>query len=375
LNPDTAGPWCAAVPLWSNPLLLDNGTTALQRSQLCPNLGDLACPAISTVGDLLRLRLDLESWTPVQYQQRRQFLKWPGQHGILSPITPTVAAAHRSLSDLKSFIDVAVHHVCLLLPEGWLEAAQSIPLLSPASTPPVILYNGDTIDMASASTTAAAIAETSSTAANVADLLISCLGWKLGRRTVNLASFRVKAGTILQLANRPAPQTARMSSFSVLVSPNAEPTPNAVQRMLSRMWSRPCDGRNLEVLWRLVLNGTPTVDNLPLFQSRQCGCGLAIGPTRIHLYHECAIVQPAWLAVQHQLCADFSIPTPGLLQRRHIWMGIRPHPRLHQGIWDIVAVKLLAAFEAGRRNWVDRVLKLQNTAAPATRGRGGRVEG
>jgi hypothetical protein len=53
-------------------------------------------------------------------------------------------------------------------------------------------------------------------------------------------------------------------------------------------------------------------------------------------------------------------------------MGIRPHPRLHQGIWDIVAVKLLAAFEAGRRNWVDRVLKLQNTAAPATRGRGGR---
>ena len=53
-------------------------------------------------------------------------------------------------------------------------------------------------------------------------------------------------------------------------------------------------------------------------------------------------------------------------------MGIRPHPRLHQGIWDIVAVKLLAAFEAGRRNWVDRVLKLQNTATPATRGRGGR---
>jgi hypothetical protein len=264
--------------------------------------------------------------------------------------------------------------VCSLLPEGWLEAAQGTPLLPTAAapyTPPVVLYDGTTIEMAGASTTAAAVAEATCTSAAVAELLISCMGWKVGRRTINLASFQVKIGTILQLANRPSPQTALLSTFSVLVSPTAEPSPDNVQRMLSRMWSRPCDGRSLEVLWRMVLNGVPTADSLPLLQSRQCGCGLAIGPTRIHLYHQCAIVQPAWLHVQQQLCDDYAIPPPGLLQRRHIWMGIRPHPRLHQGIWDIVAIKLLAAFESGRKNWFDRVLKLQRASALAPRGRGG----
>ena len=195
------------------------------------------------------------------------------------------------------------------------------------------------------------------------------MGWKIGRRTLTLASFKVKFGTILQLASRPAPQESLMSTFSMLVSPTTEPSPGGVQRMLSRMWSRPCDGRSLEVLWRLV-NGVPTADRLPLLQSRQCGCGLAIGPTRIHVYHQCAIIQPAWLAVQHQLCDEYAIPAPGVLQRRHIWMGIRPHPRLHQGIWDIVAIKLLTACEAGRKNWFDRVLKLQRASDVAARGRG-----
>ncbi|KAG7672302.1 hypothetical protein KSW81_005182 [Nannochloris sp. 'desiccata'] len=278
--PVPAGPWCAALPLWSNPLLLDNGAVALEHSQRCPNLGTIACPAIITFGGLLRLRLDLETWAPGQYEQRRQFLKFP----------------------------------------GWLEAAQGTPLQPITTvTPPVVLYDGSTVEMAGASTTAAAIAEASSTSAAAAEMLISCMGWRIGRRTINLASFQVKVGTILQLASRPAPQVAPMSSFS----------------------------------------------------SRQCG--LAIGPTRIHLYHQCAIVQPTWLAVQQQLCDDFSIPTPGLLQRRHIWMGIRPHPRLHQGIWDIVAIKLLAPCESGRKNWFDRVLKLQlqHVTVSAARRRGG----
>ena len=210
----------------------------------------------------------------------------------------------------------------------------------------------------------------SSSSADVAQLLLSCLGWKIGRRTTTLASFQVKMGTILQLTSRTAPQLAPMATFSVLVSPTTEPNPIPVQRMLSRMWSRPCDGRTSEVLWRLVLNGVPTADSLPLLQSKQCGCGMAIGPTRIHLYHQCAIVQRAWLSVQAQLRDDFKIPAAGLLQRRHIWMGVRPHPRLHQGIWDVVALQLLAAFDSGRKNWFDRALKLQRTTESTSRGRG-----
>ncbi|KAH7621482.1 hypothetical protein NADE_006745 [Nannochloris sp. 'desiccata'] len=62
-------------------------------------------------------------------------------------------------------------------------------------------------------------------------------------------------------------------------------------------------------------------------------------------------------------------------------MGVKPHPRLHQGIWDIVAIHLIVAFDKGkpashltlspgrwdwatsfdsaRRIWTDRALKAQ----------------
>ena len=369
-----AGPWCADISLWSNPLLLDSGFIPLEHSHACPNLGLLACPALINLGDLLRLRLELETWSPGQYEQRREFLKFSGQHGIISPISTIVARKCRSFAEIKSYIDVAIAHVTSLLPEGWLEAAQAIPLSLPSAAavaaPPVTLYDGHLVEMAGASTTAAALAESASNSDAATQLILSCLGWKIGRRSTTLASFQVKMGTILQLTSRTPPQLAKLSAFSVLVTPTAEPNPRSVQRMLSRMWSRPCDARSTEVLWRLVLNGVPTADRLPIIQSKQCGCGLALGPTRIHLYHQCAIVQPAWLSVQQQLCGDFTILAPGLLQRRHIWMGIKPHPRLHQGIWDVVAIQLLAAFDSGRKNWFDRTLKLQRAAENSPRGRG-----
>ena len=38
---------------------------------------------------------------------------------------------------------------------------------------------------------------------------------------------------------------------------------------------------------------------------------------------------------------------------------MKPHPQLHQGIWDIVAVYLVHSFERARKNWTDRVLKFE----------------
>jgi len=52
-------------------------------------------------------------------------------------------------------------------------------------------------------------------------------------------------------------------------------------------------------------------------------------------------------------------------------ISIKPQPQLHQGIWDIVALHL-SAFDSGRRNWVDRILKLQRAAANVAQGRSNR---
>jgi len=52
-------------------------------------------------------------------------------------------------------------------------------------------------------------------------------------------------------------------------------------------------------------------------------------------------------------------------------MGVKPHPRLHQGIWDVVAIQLLAAIDSGRKSWLNRSLKHDRNAALVTRGRGG----
>lgn len=94
------------------------------------------------------------------------------------------------------------------------------------------------------------------------------------------------------------PIDSHMVTYSGLVSPTAVPNLQDVQAMFSRMWSRPCDGHKTEVVWRLVLNGFPTADRLPLLQTTRCGCGLAIGPNRIHIHRECTIIQAAWMAVQ-----------------------------------------------------------------------------
>ena len=54
------GPWCAHVPLWSNPLLLGPSSVALEKSStLC--IHRLAGVGITTLGDLLRVRLAVET--------------------------------------------------------------------------------------------------------------------------------------------------------------------------------------------------------------------------------------------------------------------------------------------------------------------------
>ena len=114
-----------------------------------------------------------------------------------------------------------------------------------------------------------------------------------------------------------------------------------------------------------MLNGIPTQERMPELAGTQCGCHECIGPDRVHLYFQCPILQPLLTSVANQFHGVWVLPSP--LQQQHIWLAIKPHPQLHQRIWDIVVVYLIYAFDKARRNWTDRVLKLQRGQSAPTR--------
>jgi len=273
-----------------------------------------------------------------------------------------------SLQGITAHFDKVLTTVEELLPSGWLQVAKAVPN-NPLQESQRLSADRSVENTAEAFAATHKFTTTASAAA--AKVFLYTLGWKIGNRLVTFETFTVKMGTNIQLASRPtetAPQRKKFEKFSKLAFPEAPQDPDSVQRLLSRIWARPCDGHTLQVLWRLALNGLPTAERDKSLLLQPCGCNLTIGITRTHLYHECVIVKPTWLSVQTRLCGEFSIPAPGLLQRHHIWMAVKPHPQLHQGIWDIVALHLLAAFDSGRRNWVDRIIKLQSAAADVAQG-------
>ena len=342
VTPLPPGPWCAHLPLWGNPILRGASFTGLERST--SEIRQVAGPGVATLGDLLRLRLELELWTPNEYLQRRALLRFPGHRcpdtpAIWASLPYKVYSACRTKAEVTAYLDSSLGLIAGMLPEGWLEAA-----------------NEGTHSGAGPMATS--------------ELLLSSLGWRLGHRVVTLSTFTVKAGTILQLRQSPAVQEQQMTQYAALVGENTPVT--KVRRMLARVWSGPSDGRSLEVLWRLVLNGLPSSDRIPAWQEHPCGCNTVLGYSRVHLFHECPIVQPLWQAVQHQFNEEWSLPSPGALLRRHVWLAIRPNLRLHQGIWDIIVVQLLMACDKARRNWIDRSLQHQRRSQGLVRGTRGR---
>jgi hypothetical protein len=119
-------------------------------------------------------------------------------------------------------------------------------------------------------------------------------------------------------------------------------------------------------MWHLVLNGVATAERLPLLLGQKpCGCGQVAGPDRKHLFFSCDVLQPTLQSFAAEFQGAWASALP--LQRHHLWLAIKPHQQLHQGIWDVVSVFAIYAFESGRRNWYDRTLKLARNAGMPNR--------
>ena len=77
-NPELQpGPWCAKLPLWSNPLLLEFTSLALERSPLDVSL--LASPDITTLEDLLNTRKEIERMSDHDFICSLERLRYAGR--------------------------------------------------------------------------------------------------------------------------------------------------------------------------------------------------------------------------------------------------------------------------------------------------------
>jgi len=121
-------------------------------------------------------------------------------------------------------------------------------------------------------------------------------------------------------------------------------------KALERLWKVPVDNSQKEIVWKLALNGLPTIERLHM-PGQRCGCGGAVGDAagRQHVYFECAAVQPILNSIMEQLQDDWALPMdPPSLQRHHIWMAVRPTETLHQGIWDMVCIAAIKAMDTSK---------------------------
>ncbi|KAG7674213.1 hypothetical protein KSW81_006039 [Nannochloris sp. 'desiccata'] len=317
------GPWCSNTPIWSNPILLDSTNQPLERGTSA--LNPLNGRGIASLGDLLKARMELEAISPEQFFRTWKDLTYPGRPNDcpLDSLPHKIFFQHRTIPAVAAILDAAIVEMDQKLPVGWLDAAQ---------------YPGTAL------------------VSDTEDLILSSMGWTFKNRKILLKGFSVKMGTILQVTQREPPQKAKMEEFAKLVS---EDTPlQAVQRMFARIWQLPCDGNDLAPLWYLVLNGCATAERMNSLANLPCGCQTCNGPTRLHAFFDCPIVQPLLQSILKQLQGDGTSPLLSL-QRNHIWLAAKPITSLHQGIWDIVVVFTVKSMEAARRNWTDRALKAQ----------------
>jgi exonuclease III len=326
ITPLIPGPWCAHVPLWGNPILMDSGTVPLERGTL--KVQQLKTQNLATVGDLLRTRVELKSMDERGFLSHWKNLTYAGRppNTPLRALPSTIFRTLRTRAAVVEMVDAAVVEIYERLPQGWFDAAAA----------------QDSISSATSSETAE-------------ELIVSSMGWQLGTKKLTLASLSVKAGTLLQIIGQPSPHFPQFQRYAALIS--AGTSPARVQGMLARVWKLPVEGRALTPLWYLVLNGIPSAERMTILLDKPCGCGQMVGPGRVHLFFECAILQPALQSLAAQFQGEWSLTPPGSLLRQHLWLAVKPHRNMHQGLWDIVVIYTLRAFDEARRNWTDRVLK------------------
>ena len=338
----TPGAWCAAMPLWGNPLLparvSDDGGGP--GSILDEAFGDLqVIPSLRTVGDAYRIALAVHdanafcSAHQISGDAAHRFLMqriWQPERlrcglsrDVLGEMSVLVADRHR--------VNLRLAALCASLPPEWLSQCR-------VSQP----------------------SDVHAAAATIVPMIVSRLGWRLPvphsagpgvlGRPVPLVKLTVKAGTQLQLGPTAAARRTQHSAYVGLamgLPHGTQPSPAAVRGLastLSSAWRLKWENAEKEVLWRLSVNGIAGVNNRVAYKCPGCP-GSDLGEGRAHTFWHC----PVAAAVRSTITAALQShsQTSGI-SRSSIWL-CRPPKSVHSGVWQVVCMAAVSAMDHGRR--------------------------
>ena len=325
-QPPAPGPWCAAAPLWNNPLAPAPPPAPLGAGleRAFPDLCEAGHsrsggpPTLATVGDVLSVRgrlLAVAAWPAAAYREE-----------VWEPLLhshPEFASAGWAFRRLEALLAA--------LPGGWRAAAA-----------------------------AACAAGAMPGVGEVLAAVVPRLAWVHPTgRAVPLARLTVRAATDMQLGALRRARALAHDRFLRLAcaDPAAGPAPavashTELRRVFRRMLRTRWDNRRLEVYWRLALNGLPTAERLhrPLDACAACG---ALGPGCAHHFWDCP------LAVAVRGAVAQALPAGVLVGRAHVWLarvpsmpavpGLPGMPVAHAGLWAAVCLAALGAMDAARR--------------------------
>ena len=309
------GPWCAAAPLWGNPLV-----EALRPEEAGPMEAvyhDLAVAGMRTEPHIATALTALETaYTAGRAAYEAELERRLHYDGIGSfdyPILDHLRAAWATV------------------PAGWQEASRAARARSGPGVPP----EKDAL---------AAVARR--------------LGWQHRQQVVRLANYTVKMGTLWLRARSPghARQQALLSAFSALGG-RPRYACMGLNALLDAMWRLPWENKNKEVFWLLALNGLPTAERMAKVE--RCACGAEGTHGRLHYFFECPVAKHLLQELQDALHSS------GPLTTAELFKASSP-PICHSGVWQVVVLAatdaLWRAVKTGRR-----AMQRRRHRAPAAR--------
>ena len=339
------GPWCAGIPLWSNPALCGPDGAPWRPPQPSSEL-DLRILRLDTVGHLVLLERFLRR-LPVRGQPVRAICvarpfrgqprparmiesDYTGGAGLL-PQDGFRVLSPTTMPDPTRLL-AALQPIRESIPPAWLRAATRA--LDDASQPacPLKLANG--IDTAT-------------------NHLVAALGFRDRDGTITpLSEVTVRSITTLYSAPEQAVKRGKLDKFLDRVAPADRATWSAdtMLTLLERLAKVPCGNLVKEPYWLLVYNGVHIQARYASAPDRQrpCRCTDMEPQTLRHAFWDCPVALEIRLLLELHLRDLQLIPPDRHLVCEEVWLAVRP-VAMARWVWDTVVLTAIYAMDQGRR--------------------------
>jgi hypothetical protein len=345
-NTPAPGTWCAAVPLWHNPFILQGPNTpwCLPPREGPFQLLNPHCLRLDTIGHLILLDLFVRG-LPVRGELvtvqmvTRPFRGPRGQRGALQLPPPDL------LADVPGLLD-AIAEVRNTIPEGWYVAAAAAIFLDPAGEPLALSRMSE----------------------NVVNCLLSSLTVPpKGPAPLSLFSASVRDTTRIFLREDRKEKEEKLNRFIARTFRTPAPPQGWNAKNVFHIFARtaPLSFSNTikEPFWLLAYNGidVPSRWGTAAARGPPCPCGAHGTVDLHHVFWDCPVVQEIRSLVERPLHTLNLLP-PGIrLPIWSVWLCRRPGP-LAQWVWDTMCFISLYAMDQGRRE-----LARTSTLSPSVR--------